>query len=125
MICPQCHTENSAGDKFCEQCGFPLSSAGSSEGESNVAATIVGAPIAGATLVRDDDPSETFTLGNRVVVGRLDTCDIPIHDKSVSREHARLSQLPGGYVVEDLGSTNGTLVNGERITEATVLRPGD
>lgn len=124
MICPQCGTENAPGDKFCEQCGTPLTGAGSGAVD-DAAATMVGGPPQAAVLVRSDDPGQTFPLGNRVVVGRLDTCDIPIHDKSVSREHARLSQLPGGYVVEDLGSTNGTLVNGEPITEAVILRPGD
>src|SRR5947209_17658909 len=102
MICPQCGTENAPGDKFCEQCGTPLSSAAPGAVD-DAAATMVGGPLQAATLVRSDDPSQTFPLENRVVVGRLDTCDIPIHDKSVSREHARVSQLPGGYVVEDLG----------------------
>lgn len=124
MICPQCGSENAPGDKFCEQCGTLLN-ASSAASEGNVAATVVGAPPSSALLVRNDDPGQTFPLGTRVVVGRLDTCDIPIHDKSVSREHARLSQLPGGYVVEDLGSTNGTAVNGERISEAVILRKGD
>lgn len=125
MICPQCHKENRPGDKFCEQCGFPLSGRSPVGQEKNVAATMVDSPSSEAVLISADDPNQTFPLGSRVVVGRLDSCDIPIHDKSVSREHARLSQLPGGYVVEDLGSTNGTLVNGEPITEAVILRSGD
>src|SRR5438270_13338937 len=123
MICQQCGTENAPGDKFCEHCGAPLASGPAMD--DGGAATMVGAPPSSATLVRTDDPSQTFQLGNRVVVGRLDSCDITVNDKSVSREHARLSQLPGGYVVEDLGSTNGTLVNGERITEPVILRLGD
>ncbi|MGI8826863.1 MAG: FHA domain-containing protein [Chloroflexota bacterium] len=73
----------------------------------------------------DSATREAFTLGNRAVIGRLDTCDLPVDDKSVSREHARLSRLRDGYVVEDLGSTNGTLVNGRRISEAVLLRAGD
>jgi pSer/pThr/pTyr-binding forkhead associated (FHA) protein len=64
-------------------------------------------------------------LSDRVVIGRMNTCDISIQDKSVSREHARLSRLGSGYLLEDLHSTNGTLVNGNRITEATVIQPGD
>jgi pSer/pThr/pTyr-binding forkhead associated (FHA) protein len=50
---------------------------------------------------------------------------LPVQDKSVSREHARLSRLQNNYVIEDLGSTNGTMVNGSRISEATLLHPGD
>jgi hypothetical protein len=121
MICPQCGTPNNPGDKFCEQCGAVLQA----PAEDGAAATQVGAPPEAATLVRRDEPGQSYALGNRAIVGRLDTCDVPIHDKSVSREHARLSQLPGGYVLEDLGSTNGTFVNGSRIQEAVVVRPGD
>jgi hypothetical protein len=53
------------------------------------------------------------------------TCDIPVQDKSVSREHARFTRTPEGYLVEDLNSTNGTLVNGRRITEPAVVSAGD
>lgn len=64
-------------------------------------------------------------LGERVVVGRMATCDVPVQDKSVSREHARFTRTPEGYLVEDLNSTNGTLVNGRRITEPAVVSAGD
>jgi pSer/pThr/pTyr-binding forkhead associated (FHA) protein len=66
-----------------------------------------------------------YELANRAVVGRLDSCDLPIDDRSVSREHARFSRLRDTYILEDLGSTNGTLVNGRRIDESVILRPGD
>lgn len=46
-----------------------------------------------------------------VVLGRDAACDIPIDDPSTSRRHARLTPTSGGFVVEDLGSKNGTLVN--------------
>lgn len=119
MKCPQCNHENGPGDKFCEQCGSALDAGG----PASVAATQMGGQLANAALT--DSDGVAHHLGGRVMVGRLDTCDIPINDKSVSREHARLSQLPGGYVVEDLHSTNGTMVNGQRIHEAVILRPGD
>src|SRR5205807_9768205 len=84
------------------------------------------APAEPCVLVRlDGSINEPYVLGTRAVVGRLDTCDVPVDDKSVSREHARLSRLRDGYVIEDLGSTNGTLVNGRRIDEAVILRAGD
>jgi pSer/pThr/pTyr-binding forkhead associated (FHA) protein len=124
MICPQCHTENRPDDKFCEQCGTPLN-APSPEGDG-LGATVLATPGAPSVLVRESpEGSEVFQLGPRVVIGRLDTCDLPVDDRSVSREHARLSRLRDGYVIEDLGSTNGTLVNGQRIHEAVLLHPGD
>ncbi len=46
-------------------------------------------------------------------------------DAELSRKHARVVPFPDGLVVRDLGSTNGTFVNGTRVTEPTVVRPGD
>jgi adenylate cyclase len=58
------------------------------------------------------------------VVGRAVTSDIPIFDPTISRRHAELKASKTGVVVVDLGSSNGTFINGERITEGT-LEPGD
>jgi hypothetical protein len=53
--------------------------------------------------------------GRRVVLGRQDDCDIVLDDPSVSRHHAAISVRPSGLVLEDLGSANGTQVNGRPI----------
>jgi predicted component of type VI protein secretion system len=67
-----------------------------------------------------------FDLSAEVIMmGRDVTNDIVIGDAEMSRQHARLTRTPGGYVLEDLGSTNGTFVNGERLTAPRVLNPGD
>jgi predicted component of type VI protein secretion system len=58
-------------------------------------------------------------------LGRDVANDIVIGDPEVSRQHSRLTRTPGGFVLEDLGSTNGTFVNGERLTAPRVLKPGD
>ncbi len=59
------------------------------------------------------------------VLGREPSCDLPVNDVEVSRRHARLIAQSGGHAIEDLGSTNGTFVNGQRIRTVTVLRLGD
>ena len=59
-----------------------------------------------------------------VVLGRDATCEVPIDDPSTSRRHARITPTERGYVVEDLGSRNGTLVN-DTPAAHTVLRDGD
>jgi adenylate cyclase len=56
--------------------------------------------------------------GRTVVVGRAVTSDVPIYDPTISRQHAELALADSGVRVKDLGSSNGTFLNGARITEA-------
>jgi pSer/pThr/pTyr-binding forkhead associated (FHA) protein len=64
--------------------------------------------------------------GQDVVIGRLPTCEICIEDDPlVSRYHANLSFRDGMYVLADMGSSNGTYLNGEIITEDAILQSGD
>ena len=59
------------------------------------------------------NPGTAFDLTKEVtLVGRDVTNDITVGDSEISRQHARLTRTPGGYVMEDLGSTNGSYVNG-------------
>jgi pSer/pThr/pTyr-binding forkhead associated (FHA) protein len=58
------------------------------------------------------------------VIGR-EGCEIEISDPQVSRRHAALRGVEGGIGIEDLGSRNGTLVNGERVDGVRALREGD
>ena len=62
---------------------------------------------------------------NELVVGRDATNDIVINDAEISRKHAHLYLGPGGYTLEDLGSTNGSFVNGKRLAGPHALRPGE
>lgn len=72
------------------------------------------------------NPGTPFELTKEVtLIGRDVTNDISLGDAEVSRQHARLTQTPGGYVLEDLGSTNGSFVNGERLVAPRVLSSGD
>ena len=60
-----------------------------------------------------------------IIVGRAPGADIVIGASYVSARHARFSIMGANLFVEDLGSTNGTAVNGRRITEPTVLKNND
>jgi hypothetical protein len=69
---------------------------------------------------------KTYTLEEREInVGRDPSNDIVINDAEVSRKHARLLSQEGSYVLEDLGSTNGTYINGQRVMGSYQLRHGD
>ena len=59
-----------------------------------------------------------------VTMGRSSECDIPLEDDYASGRHARLFPQGTRWFLEDLGSTNGTFVDGKRITSATPLRIG-
>jgi hypothetical protein len=70
--------------------------------------------------------------GKRMVVGpagatlgRSRKCDIVVDDPNVSREHAEVRPRGGSWVLRDLGSTNGSSINGRRTEGAEVLKPGD
>ena len=62
---------------------------------------------------------------NELFIGRDLGNDIPINDPEVSRRHARIFLQGTNYIIEDLGSTNGTSVNGQRIMGPYMLRPGE
>jgi pSer/pThr/pTyr-binding forkhead associated (FHA) protein len=69
---------------------------------------------------------ESYPLTEEVSVGRAPGCGVVLDDDTfVSQVHARLFRRGRETYVEDLGSTNGTFVNGERITDVTQLRRGD
>ena len=57
-------------------------------------------------------------------IGRSSDCNLSLHDKKVSRIHAQLVESMGKEIIEDLGSSNGTLVNGHKITKK-ILQVGD
>jgi Domain of unknown function (DUF1707)/Inner membrane component of T3SS, cytoplasmic domain len=61
----------------------------------------------------------------RFTIGRDDGCDLVLGDLSVSRLHARLERDGTGWLLEDLGSTNGTRLNGWRVSGQVPVRPGD
>lgn len=62
--------------------------------------------------------------GSHLTLGRLAECDVVVDDPGASRQHARVNRTDSGFVLTDLGSTNGTLVNGESIREH-LLEDGD
>src|SRR5207244_12406728 len=77
-----------------------------------------------ALLSADGQQKFDVRDGAPMLVGRAPTCDVPVFDPTISRRHAELALVSGGVEITDLGSSNGTFVNGDRVTKKTA-RGGD
>lgn len=76
-------------------------------------------------ILKGNDSGAQFKItGSRVLFGRAPECDIVITDPSVSRTHAELVKSDDKFILKDLRSSNGVLVNGKKVTEY-FLAPGD
>jgi serine phosphatase RsbU (regulator of sigma subunit) len=84
-----------------------------------------GDPVHVLLLLDDNAPPKRFPLYSLpVIVGRNPPADFLLEGTTVSRRHCRLELLDGGLRLSDLGSTNGTFVNGVRLTDPTTLEDG-
>jgi hypothetical protein len=77
---------------------------------------VLEGPGAGQRIVIEQQP---------LIIGREETCDVVIPDRQVSRQHARIRLEADQYVLEDLGSKNGTFVNGQELPGPYPLQDGD
>lgn len=78
-------------------------------------------------VVHDTDRTYLVDLrpGESLIVGRSLECDLPIAAQRASRRHAEIVAGDSGYTLRDLGSTNGTTVNGTPLTGEATLEDGD
>lgn len=67
---------------------------------------------------------KTYPVPGPVVIGRQHDCDIAVASEEISRRHAQVKPTPDGLLVEDLGSANGTFINGKRV-QTGLMRPGE
>ncbi|MBL8069169.1 MAG: FHA domain-containing protein [Armatimonadetes bacterium] len=112
--CTVCKSFNPPGVMFCVECGLIFDKA--LEGDA------FGAPSVQVPVLVDADGREHKLRPGAVTIGRQ--ADILIEDTRVSRQHAKVSWEGGSVFVEDLGSTNGTMVGGNRISGRTALENG-
>lgn len=68
---------------------------------------------------------ERVALRESLLLGRSATCDLVLDDTFLSGRHAQITEESGDFFIEDLGSTNGTYVNAELLTQRTQLLRGD
>ena len=116
--CPQCQTANRDGNRFCQQCGRPLSAPEETVRWNGVA-------IRGDAIRRVGPAGTALRSRDFLVLGRSDDCDVRLEHPSVSRRHARLERRTSGLWLTDLGGVNGTRYEGQRLTEPMRLHAGE
>jgi pSer/pThr/pTyr-binding forkhead associated (FHA) protein len=137
VACPQCGHRNPLGSRFCSSCGAPLD-----DGEHHTTMSVT-VPIDSAledvevdleelptgvgmlVVTRGPNSGSRYALDEPLVTaGRHPDSVIFLDDITVSRRHAEVRHVEGGYEVADVGSLNGTYLNRERVERAT-LNDGD
>lgn len=117
----ECRVRALVGDNETRSRGVSADAPASSADPTRVRAVLPGMVLrglSGPTL------GHGFALRDGMLLGRDNDCHVCIETLSVSRNHARVHVGPDGVEVEDLGSANGTFINGKRVQRAS-LRPGD
>jgi pSer/pThr/pTyr-binding forkhead associated (FHA) protein len=133
---PECDYENDESEDFCIKCGLKKGSgapiapspaistppepqqtpAPAQPLESQPQAPAPNAPEASLELVKSSSPiANEFSVTNGKSLGRTMENEIALPDSYISRKHAKISFENGTYSIEDLGSTNGTFLNGNDI----------
>jgi hypothetical protein len=136
VYCPECGFQNPEASNYCSKCGALIVKDDSvettltytPEDAEDESSPLEDAGLKGPALVvraGGGRAGETFhPSGERTLIGRSPDCDIFLDDVTVSRRHAVVMDREGTFVIEDLGSLNGTFLNKRRI-ETGVLSDGD
>lgn len=132
MKCTTCSATIPKGESRCPRCGRPVGVSAdqatqvmrSEEAKGAVDATVIES---GWRLAVLSGPArgQSFVLGRQISIGRSDENDIVLDDPNVSRRHAVIQQKAGQYIIVDQGSSNGTFVDGMRITKPIRLQGGE
>jgi hypothetical protein len=126
MNCATCGQAVLTGTRFCGNCGTEIASEEEEHPPVPDTGTILDRePVPYLLITAGPGRGQTFELRGEVRIGRSRTNAISLTDGKVSRNHAKLDPVRTTYILTDLGSANGTFVNGVRITQPVRLRDGD
>lgn len=140
VFCNNCGHKNPLGANFCSSCGTPLEKAlddpttitflvdgGGEVGEADIAFDLDDIPADGGLLVVVRGPNAGARLAlvkDVTTAGRHPQADLFLDDVTVSRRHAEFARVEDGFRIRDVGSLNGTYLNGERVDDGP-LANGD
>lgn len=97
----------------------------SASGKRREAKASQAQPLSLVVLEPPTDAGRHFQVMGEMTIGRAAGCQISLEDTYISQLHARVSNAESGVVIEDLGSTNGTYVNRQRVTTPVLGNSGD
>lgn len=125
MNCPTCGQAVLTGTRFCSDCGSEITDDEDLSPEPGNRTLLDMEPVPYLLITAGPGRGQTFELRGEAHLGRSRINAIALADGKVSRNHARLDPIRRTYILTDLGSANGTFVNGVRITQPVRLRDGD
>jgi adenylate cyclase len=135
-VCPVCYRENEPAFGRCPSCGAARDDLPSVLPDDDAEARVQTLPHAEAKAPKSansprlilkgltGDVTE-YPLGENNVLGRSTTASVRLADREVSRKHSQIDKEGEDYVLRDLGSSNGTYLNGKRIFAPSKLKEGD
>jgi hypothetical protein len=125
MNCPSCGQPALTGTRYCGNCGAELAIEEDPSSVPDPRTVLETEPVPYLLVTAGSGRGQTFELRGEANLGRSRTNAITLSDSKISRNHARLEPVRSTYILTDLGSANGTFVNGVRITQPVRLRDAD
>lgn len=125
MNCPSCGQAALTGTRYCGNCGTELTNKEDNSSVADSRTVLETEPVPYLLVTTGSGRGQMFELQGEANLGRSRTNAITLSDGKISRNHARLDPVRSTYILTDLGSANGTFVNGVRITQPVRLRDAD
>ncbi len=134
--CARCGAANPDDHRFCKDCGGPLNHAGEVDDDTIIIKLLEdrSKPATPAERIArlwlldlsGEHVERVYELSDElVIIGRREGCAVCLPGTTISRRHAQIRLTDGQYFLTDLGSTNGTLLNGEALVGEEQLRDRD
>ena len=135
--CTHCGANNPDDHRFCKDCGVPLISDNREVDDDTIIIQLLEKRGAGADSperiarlwlldMTGEHVERVYELSDeQVIVGRRDDCAVCLSGNTISRRHARIRRAENQYLISDLGSMNGTLLNGEALVGEEQLHDRD